>query len=77
MTERDFDEMPYTAAEKRVCNYLQEITDGAIGCGDDPVGFLIASHRTIAHQKNVLIDMFKKSMKLAETALKIRTGSDD
>ena len=35
---------PYNADEKRVCAYLQEIIP-EIGCGDDPIGFLITSHR--------------------------------
>lgn len=34
----------YSADEKRVSEYIQRITDGAIGSGDDPIGFLIASH---------------------------------
>ena len=48
---RDIDRKPYTADEKRVCAYLQELTDGAIGCGDDPIGFLIASHRMLASER--------------------------
>lgn len=46
MSER---QTPYSAAEKRVCEYLQQITQGAVGCGDDPVGFLIASHQALGH----------------------------
>src|SRR6185437_1055481 len=37
--------LPYNPDERRVCDYLQEITKGAIGCGADPIGFLVASHR--------------------------------
>lgn len=36
----------YSPEEKRVCEYLQRITNNQIGCGDDPIGFLIASHAT-------------------------------
>ena len=36
---------PYSLDEQRVCAYLQQITKGQIGCGDDPIGFLIASHQ--------------------------------
>jgi Protein of unknown function (DUF551) len=43
MNERDFDTKPYTPDERRVCEYLQQIVPD-IGCGDDPVGFIIASH---------------------------------
>lgn len=41
----------YTPDQRRVCDYLQEITNGQIGCGDDPVGFLIASHASLTEQK--------------------------
>lgn len=36
---------PYDKQEKRVAEYILEITKDGIGGGDDPVGFLIASHR--------------------------------
>jgi hypothetical protein len=41
---------PYTPDEARVCNYLLEITHNQVGCGDDPIGFLIASHRELNRQ---------------------------
>lgn len=50
--ERDFEKQPYDAQEKRVCEYLQSITDAA-GCGDDPVGFLIASHNLLRQKAQV------------------------
>jgi hypothetical protein len=34
---------PYSVDERRVCDYLVSLSD-AIGCGEDPIGFLIASH---------------------------------
>jgi len=48
MSPRDFDQNPYTPCEKRVCAYLQEIMP-EIGCGEDPVGFLISSHAVISY----------------------------
>ncbi len=33
----------YDHQEQRVCDYLQTLMPD-IGCGDDPIGFLIASH---------------------------------
>lgn len=39
--------MTYTPDQKRVSDYIQEMTDGAIGGGDDPIGFLIASHTSL------------------------------
>lgn len=44
---RDFDKNPYGLEEGRICDYIQKITKGQIGCGDDPIGFLIASHGSI------------------------------
>lgn len=53
MNDRDMETQPYTDDENRVCKYLLEITHDQIGCGADPIGFLIASHGAINHtQKN-------------------------
>lgn len=38
---------PYSRDEARVCEYLAGIAPD-LGCGFDPVGFLIASHATLA-----------------------------
>lgn len=35
---------PYTADEQRVCAYILKITNNQIGCGEDPIAFLISSH---------------------------------
>lgn len=48
---RDFDAQPYTTEERRICDYLIEITRGKIGCGADPIGFLIASHYALLRQR--------------------------
>lgn len=47
MSDRDFKARPYTPDEERVCDYLQRITASMVGCGDDPIGFLIASHAAL------------------------------
>ena len=44
---RDMKQNPYDEQEKRVADYLHEITEGQMGGGDDPIGFLIASHNTL------------------------------
>ncbi len=41
-------ETPYSVEEQRVCDYLQRILNGVIGCGNDPIGFLIASHEAMS-----------------------------
>lgn len=43
---RDIDKNPYTEDERRVCDYLIALAPDA-GCGDDPIGFLIASHNAL------------------------------
>lgn len=40
-------ETPYDAHEQRVCDYLQKIVPD-IGCGNDPIGFLLASHGALS-----------------------------
>jgi hypothetical protein len=47
---RDIEKNPYTPDEQRVVDYLVKITGGSIGGGDDPIGFLIASHANLAHR---------------------------
>lgn len=47
-------ETPYDENEKRVSDYIQLITNGVIGSGDDPIGFLIASHHSILNELNEL-----------------------
>jgi hypothetical protein len=42
---RDIQKRPYSVDERRVVDYLWERTNGQVGGGDDPIGFLIASHR--------------------------------
>jgi hypothetical protein len=44
--KRDLEIWPYSVEEIRVCDYLQRILPD-IGCGDDPIGFLIASHEAL------------------------------
>jgi hypothetical protein len=46
---RDLEARPYTPDELRVARYLVELT--GIGAGDDPIGFLIVSHRTIVDER--------------------------
>jgi hypothetical protein len=45
---------PYDYNEERACDYIQQLTKGVVGCGDDPVGFLIASHAAIVEDRDAL-----------------------
>jgi hypothetical protein len=47
LEDRDLNEKPYTAEEKRVADYIIGLTNGTVGAGSDPIGFLIASHNYI------------------------------
>lgn len=48
---RDMKAKPYTDAEKRVADYLTQLTDNQIGGGEDPIGFLMASHAYLVHER--------------------------
>jgi len=37
----------YSPEQRKVCDYLQALTKGAVGCGTDPIGFLISSHAAL------------------------------
>ena len=50
--ERNFELNPYSPDEARVAAWLADRT-GA-GGGDDPIGFLLLSHETLARQRNSL-----------------------
>lgn len=43
-----------TVQQSRVAAFLYEATDCQIGSGEDPIGFLMASHAVLAHQRNDL-----------------------
>jgi hypothetical protein len=38
----------YTVEQQRVADYISKLTGGAVGGGEDPVGFLIASHSALS-----------------------------
>jgi hypothetical protein len=54
--ERDFDKHPYTPDERRVCEFLQTLAPD-IGCGDDPIGFLLACYRMLADERRTLREL--------------------
>jgi hypothetical protein len=63
--ERDFEANPYSEQENRVVDYLIGLTDGHVGAGDDPIGFLISSHGYIVQQQresSVIIRGLKDSI---------------
>ena len=51
---RDFKENPYSPCEARVAAFLHEV--GGIGGGDDPIGFLMASHAALAAERRELLE---------------------
>lgn len=44
---RDLDAHPYSADERRVGEFLDMLTNGDLGWGNDPIGFLLASYRVL------------------------------
>lgn len=50
--ERDFDKNPYSADETRVAKWLVEKT--GISGGDDPIGFILASHAQLVYEREQL-----------------------
>lgn len=48
--ERDLDVSPYSKDELRVVTYLRQIAPD-IGAGDDPIGFLMASHNALIGER--------------------------
>ncbi len=53
---RNLDANPYTADEKRVVAYIVRISEGNVGGGDDPIGWLMASHEMMAADRRQAIE---------------------
>ncbi|WP_420237677.1 hypothetical protein ACOBR2_19100 [Telmatobacter bradus] len=53
---RDLNEKPYSREEAEAAKYLDELA--GVGGGDDPVGFLIVSHRELIRQRTVLKEKY-------------------
>lgn len=67
--ERDFDANPYTPEEKRVAEYIAQQTGGAVGAGDDPIGFLLASHQFTMRERRSLIETWNYLWRWVERGL--------
>ena len=71
---------PYTADQRMVCDYLQSIAPD-VGCGLDPVGFLIASHASISFKARERIAELEAALnphaELIEAAVKYRDIAKD
>ncbi len=57
---------PYTPDQQRVVEYVTEITNGGIGGGDDPVGFLIASHAELRARERPPADAVEAAKRIVE-----------
>ena len=51
LIERDLDERPYTADERRIGEFIDTLTNGDLGWGNDPIGFLLASYSALAEER--------------------------
>jgi hypothetical protein len=63
---RDIDQIPYDRQERRVVDYLHQITH-EIGGGDDPIGFLIVSHAYSRHEIHLYRKVACAATKLLES----------
>ncbi len=63
---RDLDARPYSPDEARVARFFAET---GIGGGDDPIGFILASHAELARQRNALRGL-KTPLQAAAQALR-------
>lgn len=52
MSQFDRYGQPYSPDERRVVEYILKITNNQIGAGNDPIGFLIASHAELSRRLN-------------------------
>lgn len=48
---RDMDKHPYSPDEARVARFFFDL---GVGGGDDPIGYLIASHQSLVAERNEL-----------------------
>lgn len=67
--ERDFDKKPYSPEEQRAAEYLCQLTGGTVGAGDDPIGFLIASHSYTMREKRSMIETWNYLWRWVERGL--------
>mgnify|MGYP001603933974 CR=1 FL=1 len=73
---RDIETNPYDAQEQRVCDYLQKLAPD-IGCGNDPVGFLIASHAALTTDNKRYREAFERAMpELGQAIQRLRRIAD-
>jgi hypothetical protein len=63
---RDIESHPYSDDEKRVAKYIVEMTNNTAGAGDDPIGFLIASHAYSRQQIQTQREFTKELMEICE-----------
>lgn len=47
-------DQPYSIDEKRISDFIQEMTDGNVGSGVDPIGFIIASYKYLSGERQRL-----------------------
>lgn len=52
----------YNPEQQKASDYIQKITKGQVGSGDDPVGFIIASHAAISRERAAAMLVLKDVM---------------
>lgn len=74
MTERDLDKNPYSIDEQRVVLFFFERGTGG---GDDPIGYILASHQYLAEQRNAQAKSLADALAAFEYIKRLCAGSDD
>jgi hypothetical protein len=65
---RDFDIHPYSKDEERVAEYLNGVA--GIGGGNDPIGFIMASHRFLSDFRKGHLEREKDNEAILEREIK-------
>lgn len=68
---RDIEKDPYDKSEARVAQFLFDLGAGG---GDDPIGFIIASHQVLAAERNDLKKRMEHIHKLSNPGARWVSG---
>lgn len=70
-TDRDLVANPYSLDEQRIVDWLIKRTQGMVGAGNDPIGFVLASYEQIWLERNTMRDALKLTQQTIKEALDV------
>lgn len=65
--DRDISINPYSVDEQRVVDYIMSAS--GLGAGDDPIGFLLASHASIVEELSYIRGLMEPMLKNKESGM--------